>query len=151
TMGGIRSGEGGAMADAADGATTPNGVSGTANPAIPTNTPGIGHEAGPTAAGSARSRATAGKPYELFLLYAEGDRGWVEGFLAPGLSSAGVLFTSEAAFDLGVPRIEAFEQAVERSERTLLVLSPAFLDDGLTQFSNLVAQYFGLESSTWPV
>jgi formylglycine-generating enzyme required for sulfatase activity len=67
------------------------------------------------------------------------------------LTQAGVRCHTEAAFALGVPRLLEFERAVQDSRRTLLVLSPAYLADGFTQFTDLLAQTYGLETATWPV
>ncbi len=95
--------------------------------------------------------APEGLQVDLFLSYAEADGQWVEGYLSDALIRAGVRYTSEAAFALGVPRIQAFEQAVQQSRRTLLVLSSANPADGFSQFVDLLAQTYGLESATWPV
>ena len=89
--------------------------------------------------------------YDLFVSYADADRPWVEGYLLDALTQAGVRFHSEAAFALGVPRLLEFERAVQESRRTLLVLSPATLADGFNQFTDLLAQSYGLETATWPV
>jgi WD40 repeat protein len=112
----------------------------TAEPAAAAVTP-------PSGNGAAGDSA----PYDLFLSYAGADKEWVEGYLSDGLTRAGVRFTSEATFALGVPRIQAFEQAVRQSRRTLLVLSSAYLADGFSDFVNHLAQTYGLESATWPV
>jgi len=71
--------------------------------------------------------------------------------LLDALSQAGVHYLSEAAFVLGVPRIVEFERAIKQSRRTLLVLSPAYLIDTFNQFTDLLAQSYGLETATWPV
>ncbi len=89
--------------------------------------------------------------YDLFVSYAEADRPWVEGYLLDVLSQAGVRCHSEAAFALGVPRLLEFERAIRQSRRVLLVLSPAYLAEGFTQFADLLAQSYGLETATWPV
>lgn len=89
--------------------------------------------------------------YDVFISYAAEDRAWVEGFLLDALKAAGVVAHTEAAFVLGVPRLEAFEHAVQHSRHTLLVLSPAYLADDVARFVNVLAQHFGLESGTWPV
>jgi WD40 repeat protein len=89
--------------------------------------------------------------HDLFISHAEADRAWVEGYLLDALNAAGVRCHSEEAFRLGVPRLLEFERAVQQSKRTLLVLSPAYLAEGLSQFSDLLAQSYGLESATWPV
>jgi WD40 repeat protein len=89
--------------------------------------------------------------HDLFISYAEADRAWVEGYLLDALDGAGVRYYSEAAFDLGVPRVEAFERAVMQSRRTLLVISPAYLADGFARFTNSLAYSYGVTSDTWPV
>jgi hypothetical protein len=89
--------------------------------------------------------------YDLFVSYADADRAWVEGYLLDALTEAGVRCHSEAAFALGVPRLLEFERAVQDSQRTLLVLSPAYLAEGFGQFTDLLAQSYGLETATWPV
>ena len=89
--------------------------------------------------------------YDFFISYADADRAWVEGYLLDALTQAGVRCHSEAAFALGVPRLLEFERAVQESQRTLLVLSPAYLAEGFSQFTDLLAQSYGLETATWPV
>ena len=89
--------------------------------------------------------------HDLFVSYAEADRAWVEGYLIDALTQAGVRCHSEAAFALGVPRLLEFERAVQGSQRTLLVLSPATLAEGFGQFTDLLAQSYGMETTTWPV
>ncbi|MBD2607035.1 TIR domain-containing protein [Scytonema hofmannii FACHB-248] len=94
----------------------------------------------------------AGTPqYDLFISYAQADYEWVEGYLQNALLQSGVHFHSERAFALGVPRIKEFENAIQRSHRTLLVISPAYLLDGFNLFVDLLSQSYGLESQTWPV
>ena len=89
--------------------------------------------------------------YDLFISYADADRDWVEGYLFDCLKQSGINYHSEAAFTLGAPRIAEFERAVKQSRRVLLILSPAYLVDGSSQFIDLLAQTHGLESSAWPV
>jgi len=89
--------------------------------------------------------------HDFFISYAEADRAWVEGYLLDALTQAGVRCHSEAAFALGVPRLLEFERAIQQSQRTLLVLSPAYLAESLGQFTDLLAQSYGLETATWPV
>ncbi|HFD40145.1 MAG TPA: TIR domain-containing protein, partial [Anaerolineae bacterium] len=89
--------------------------------------------------------------HDLFISYADADRAWVEGYLLDALTGAGVRCHTEAAFALGVPRLREFERAVQESRRTLLVLSPAYLAEGFGQFTDLLAQSYGLETAAWPV
>ena len=92
-----------------------------------------------------------GSLYDVFLSYADADRAWVDGFLIDGLERAGVRCHREAAFALGVPRLAEFERAVRSSARILLVLSPAYFSSETASFVDLLAQSYGLETSTWPV
>jgi len=89
--------------------------------------------------------------YHLFISYADADRPWVEGYLLVALKQAGINYHSEAAFTLGTVRIQEFERAIQHSQRTLLVISPAYLTDGVNQFIELLAQHYGLETGTWKV
>jgi len=89
--------------------------------------------------------------YDVFISHAAEDRAWVEGYLLDAFHQAGVRCHHEAAFELGTPRIVAFEQAVQQSRRTVLVLSAAYFASPYGQFTDLLAQTFGLESRTWPV
>jgi WD40 repeat protein len=89
--------------------------------------------------------------YDLFISYADADHEWVEGYLLDALKQAGVRYHSEAAFALGTVRLLEFERAIQQSDRTLLVLSPAYLADGFNQFIDLLAQCYGFDSATWPV
>src|SRR5262245_32491671 len=87
--------------------------------------------------------------YDLFISYANADREWVEGYLLDSLSRSGVMYHTEATFELGVPRLTAFEDAIKGSKRTLLILSPNYLFSN--EFIDLLAQSFGQETGTWPV
>ncbi|WP_414586543.1 eIF2A-related protein [Scytonema sp. PCC 10023] len=89
--------------------------------------------------------------YELFISYSNADHAWVEGYLLESLKQAGIYYYSEAAFALGTVKLLEFEKAIQQSQRTLLVLSPAYLANGFNQFVDLIAQSYGLDTETWPV
>ena len=89
--------------------------------------------------------------YDLFISYADADHAWVEGYLRDALEKAGARCLTEAAFELGVPRLLEFERAVQQSRRILLILSPPYLVENFIQFADLLAQHYGLETATWPV
>ena len=91
------------------------------------------------------------KPYDVFVSHAYADRPWVEGFLLDALGQAGVRFLSEASFRLGAPRLQEFERAIQQSTYVLLVVTPAFLADDVSQFVDLLAQSYGSDTQTWPV
>ncbi|BAZ27643.1 WD-repeat protein [Cylindrospermum sp. NIES-4074] len=89
--------------------------------------------------------------YDLFISYSDADRAWVEGYLLDALQQAGIHYHTEATFALGTVRVLEFERAIQQSQRTLLVLSPAYLADGFNQFIDQLAQCYGLDTATWPV
>ncbi|PSB28717.1 TIR domain-containing protein [Stenomitos frigidus] len=91
------------------------------------------------------------KEYDLFISYADADRPWVEGYLLDALTQAGVRYLSETAFRLGAPRVQEFQRAVQQSQHTLLVVSPAYLADSSKRFVDLLGQAYGDETQTWPV
>src|SRR4029450_7399048 len=94
---------------------------------------------------------TVYRPYDLFVSYAEADHVWVRGYLLDALDQAGVRWRSAAAFALGKPRLKEFEDAIGQSRRVLLVMSPAYLADSFNEFTDLLAQSYGLETATWPI
>src|SRR4051794_13090331 len=106
---------------------------------------GTDHAQGPS------DQRPASSLYDVFISYAEADRAWVDGFLIDGLEAAGVRCQRETAFALGVPRLAEFEKSVRTSARILLVLSPAYFSSESASFVDLLAQTYGLETSTWPV
>jgi WD40 repeat protein len=89
--------------------------------------------------------------YDLFVSYVEADHAWVEGYLLDALTHADLRCYTEADFPLGVPRLEALEDAVKASRHILLIVSPAYLAEDLARFTDLMAQHHGLETATWPV
>jgi hypothetical protein len=89
--------------------------------------------------------------YDLFISHSEADRAWVEGFLLDGLTKAGLLCLSESSFRLGAPKLQEFQRAISQSTHILLVISPAYLSDDVSQFVDLLAQSYGQDTQTWPV
>lgn len=89
--------------------------------------------------------------FDVFVCYAQPDAWWAKGYLINSLEQAGLRILGESAFRIGVPRVDEFERAVKTSERTLLVLSPAFVDDDSIQFTRRLAQQYGADSQTWPI
>jgi energy-coupling factor transporter ATP-binding protein EcfA2 len=89
--------------------------------------------------------------YDVFISYSDVDCDWVEGYLLDALTHAGVHYHQEAAFTLGVPRLLEFERAVKQSQRTLLVLTPAYQAEHLNKFVEVLAQSYGLDTTTWRV
>ncbi|MDV3222448.1 TIR domain-containing protein [Intrasporangium sp.] len=95
--------------------------------------------------------AARAERFDVFVVNAKDDRDWVEGFLLAGLRDAGVRYLDESQFPLGPPELKLFADGVERSDRILLVVTPAFLTDSRVEFVKWLALHFGDEQSTWPV
>ncbi len=89
--------------------------------------------------------------YDLFISYDEDDETWVNEHLLSGLEQAGINFHTEAAFTLGLPRLREFERAIKKSRYTLLVVSPAYIQDNLSDFIQQLAITHGVETDSWPV
>ncbi|MEB3259101.1 MAG: TIR domain-containing protein [Cyanobacteriota bacterium] len=91
------------------------------------------------------------KQYDLFISHAAADAAWVEGYLLDALNQAGLRCLSESSFALGASRLQEFERAVAESTFILLIISPAYLADDVSNFVDLLAQSYGSNSQTWPV
>ena len=72
--------------------------------------------------------------FDLFVVHAEGDRAWVDGYLKPMLGLEPARVFTPRDFRLGQSVGAEFERGVRSSRYTLLVLSPAFLADRWAEF-----------------
>ena len=89
--------------------------------------------------------------FDFFISYADDDRAWAEGVLTDALRAANFKCITHADFEAGKPLLQAFEDAVVSSRKVIIVLSPAYLADQFARFSDLLAQHYGIELTTWPV
>lgn len=79
--------------------------------------------------------------YDVFISYSHHDHDWVWDWLLPRLEAAGLaVCIDERDFDIGVPSLVNMEQAVERSGKTLLVITPAWVNSEWTAFESLLVQ-----------
>jgi len=79
--------------------------------------------------------------YEVFVSHSEAERGWVRDELLPRLKEAGLRACLDwRDFRPGAPRAAEVERAVTRSRHTLLVLTPAYLEDEWAGFGDLLVQ-----------
>ncbi len=79
--------------------------------------------------------------YDVFVSCAEADRLWAQNELLPRLERAGLWICFDLADDFpGTPHLDAIEQAVKTSRKTVIVLTPAYLADEWTEFENLLIQ-----------
>jgi hypothetical protein len=85
----------------------------------------------------------------LFLTRQKIDFGYKRSYCA--LDAGGVKYLTEGHFQLGAPRIVEFERAVRQSKRTLLVVSPNYLDGHFNQYVDILVNSYGLETGSWPV
>jgi TIR domain-containing protein len=78
--------------------------------------------------------------YDVFISYSTRDRHWVRHWLLPRLESAGFKVCIDSRdFDIGAPSMVNMERAVERSQKTILVLTPNWLESEWTTFEALLA------------
>jgi hypothetical protein len=79
--------------------------------------------------------------YDVFISYSHRDEEWVQGWLLPRLERAGLRVCIDVRdFPVGLPVLINMEQAVERSRRTLLVLTPDWAAGEWTSFEALMVQ-----------
>src|SRR5512135_740991 len=83
--------------------------------------------------------------YDLFLVYADDDRAWVEGFLRPALGVPDEDTITREKFRLGAPIVGEYERAVTSSCYTVLVFSPAFLADWWAMFGEQLVAFAAVE------
>jgi WD40 repeat protein len=82
-----------------------------------------------------QSGGTSAPPeFDLFVVHAEADRAWVDGYLKPMLGLEPARVFTPRNFRLGEGIAAEFERGVTSSRFTLLVLSPAFLADRWAEF-----------------
>lgn len=86
--------------------------------------------------------------YDVFISYAEANKGWVKKFLLPLLESAKVKCVEPENFSLGVPERQEAEGFIEKSKYVLLIISGAYLTD---KFTEVLAQSYGREKRYWSV
>ena len=79
--------------------------------------------------------------YDVFISYSHRDGAWVRDWLLPRLEAAGLRVCIDFRdFDVGVPSLVNMERAVERSRKTLLVLTPNWVESEWTNFEALLVQ-----------
>ncbi len=90
--------------------------------------------------------------YDVFISYrhAQPDEGWVRTVLVPALEQAELRVCLDVRdFAPGVPELNERMRAVEQSRRTVVVLSPAYMENELGELENLMAQTLGVENGQY--
>jgi GTPase SAR1 family protein/sugar lactone lactonase YvrE len=79
--------------------------------------------------------------FDVFISYSHRNEGWVRDWLLPQLEKRGIYaYIDFLHFDVGVPVLENIEHAVERCPKTLLVLTPNWVESEWTAFEGLLLQ-----------
>ncbi|NIO68502.1 MAG: TIR domain-containing protein [Anaerolineae bacterium] len=79
--------------------------------------------------------------YDVFVSYSSKDRAWVRGELLQRLEAAGLEVCIDFRdFEPGAPSADEMERAVLTSRKTLLILTPDYLESAWTKFETLMLQ-----------
>ncbi|MEA5449369.1 TIR domain-containing protein [Leptolyngbya sp. CCNP1308] len=79
--------------------------------------------------------------YDVFISYSTADKAWVRGELLTRLRQAGLKVCIDYEdFRLGAPAIKEIERSAMTSRKTLLVLTPNYLQSGWTEFERYLLQ-----------
>jgi hypothetical protein len=98
------------------------------------------------------ARDDQGYRYDAYVSYVdkEPDATWVWETLVPQLEGAGLrVAVSGDVEQPGVERVVSVERGISQSKRTVLVLSPAYLEDGMAHFENVLAQTMGVQEGAY--
>jgi hypothetical protein len=93
-----------------------------------------------------------GFQYDAYVSYVDKDpdTGWVWNTLVPRLEAAGLRVAVSGDVDApGVARVVNAERGITQSKRTVIVLSPTYLRDGMADFENTVGQTLGIQEGTY--
>ena len=79
--------------------------------------------------------------YDAFISYSHRNKEWVREWLVPHMQNAGLtVCIDHESFEPGAPSITEMERAVLQSRKTVLVLTPEYLQSGWTEFENILVQ-----------
>jgi hypothetical protein len=90
--------------------------------------------------------------YDVYVSYVdvEPDATWVWETLVPRLEGAGLrVAVSGDVEEPGVARVVSVERGMRQARRTVIVVSPAFLADGMAHFETVLAQHLGIEERAY--
>jgi len=97
-------------------------------------------------------RDEQGFRYDAYVSYVdrEPDAAWVWEALVPRLEGAGLrVAVSGDVEEPGVARVMNIERGIRQSKRTIVVLSPAYLEDNMADFENVLGQTMGVQEGTY--
>lgn len=86
------------------------------------------------------SESVSDYTHDVFVSYSHQDRGWVADVLVRKLEAGGVnVLLDEDDFEPGAAAVENMANAVKRSRKTLIVLTPEWVESQWTHFEALLA------------
>jgi tetratricopeptide (TPR) repeat protein len=79
--------------------------------------------------------------YDVFISYSSQDKEWVRGDLLKGIEKVGLrAFIDFRDFKRGAPSIKEMERGVTTCRKTLLVLTPDYIESGWCEIENIMSQ-----------
>jgi hypothetical protein len=85
--------------------------------------------------------------YDVFISYAKQDKSWVENELLPRLQAKGLKpFIDFIDFKPGKSELGEIERGIRSSRKTLLMISPYYLKDNLSESEKHLTRYMGLKA-----
>jgi hypothetical protein len=82
---------------------------------------------------------------DAFVSFAPPQKPWVSKKLVPAFKAAGLRVKVEYEYEPGEFIVKQIENAVQRCRYTIAVLSPAYLENGFTEFETILAEHIGFE------
>lgn len=90
--------------------------------------------------------------YDAYVSYVDQapDGDWVWETLLPRLEAAGLrIAVSNDSAEPGVARVVNIERGIAQAKRTLIILSPRYLEDQMTTFEAILAMQMGLQEGSY--
>jgi hypothetical protein len=78
--------------------------------------------------------------FDAFVSYCDSDEEWALSELIAPLRTASLKVMHKGDFEPGVPKIEAHSDAVDRSKKVIMVMSPAWRESEWEQFDSMITQ-----------
>jgi hypothetical protein len=86
---------------------------------------------------------------DVYISYSVSDQLWVDNELLPRLDKEKITYKDHERFMVGQPKLDEIERAIEQSRRTLLILTPQYLQDNWRRWDSLLVISYGLEIDQW--
>jgi hypothetical protein len=87
--------------------------------------------------------------YDVFVSYSQKDQDWVQSDLLPRLEQASIKYIEPETFNPGLPKVDELERAIVESRRTLLILTPRYLEDTWRSFDTTLVSSYGIDTGRW--